>query len=134
MRLLPRLALSAPLLLAACQSAVAPGEGILCTGHMAPAVEVVVVDARSGAYVARGARGTVRDGSFSDTLSRARSLGAPPEDTLVSLQGAYERPGTYTVAVERAGYRPWQQGGVTVTRDACHVNTVLLTARLEPTS
>ena len=127
------------LLLAACQDAVEPvdgrlAEGVLCTANIAAGIEVEVVDARSGAYVARGARGTVRDGAFVGVMAPARGRGIPPADTLVSLQGAFERAGTYTVTIERDGYQPWQRPGVVVTRNVCHVNTVLLVAQLVPTS
>jgi hypothetical protein len=115
-----------------CSSAFGPGDGVFCTAEVAPGIEVEVVDAATGAYVARGARGTVRDGTYGDTLSPARSRGLPPNDTLESLQGAHERPGTYTLAVERAGYQLWQRTGIRVTRAACHVGTVQLTARLDP--
>jgi len=127
------------ILLAACQGAVEPidgtrGEGVACTGNIVPGIEVEVVDARSGAYVARGAGGTVRDGAFVGVMGPARGRGVPPADTLISLQGAYERTGTYTVTIERDGYQPWQRAGVVVTRNVCHVNTELLVARLVPTS
>lgn len=45
---------------------------------------------------------------------------------------AYEKPGTYAVTVEQTGYRLWTRGNVPVTRDECHVQTVSLTAPIQP--
>jgi len=44
----------------------------------------------------------------------------------------YEREGTDTITVRRAGYATWTRTGVTVTRDECHVRPVTVTARLQP--
>ena len=79
---------------------------------------------------------------------RDAATGMPIEGPTVRMaatQGAYvdsarfapasladERPGTYVVRVEAAGYRPWQQVGVRVREDGCHVKTVNLTASLQP--
>ena len=52
------------------------------------------------------------------------------------MSGAFllgdERPGIYDVTVDAAGYEPWQQQGVTVTKDECHVRTEELTAIVQP--
>ena len=108
--------------------------GLVCTASVEPGILVEVTDARTGAHVARDAAGAVREGSFVDSLRPAVSRGIPPADTLVSLQAAPERAGTYEVTVTRAGYRPWSQQGVRVTRGSCHVNTVTVAARLTPLS
>lgn len=96
-------------------------------GH---AVAVVVRDAATGAPLADGARGAVRDGAFIDSL-RPESPQAPVQWTLV---GGGERAGTYTVTVERQGARPWRRDGVVVHRGACGVVTETLTADLEPSA
>lgn len=106
---------------------------LLCTGVIQAGIVVEVVDARTGAPAARGAVGAVRDGAFIDSLRPAVTRGTPPADTLLSLQGAFERPGSYEVTIAREGFRPWSQSGVVVSRGVCHVNTVTVTARLTPT-
>jgi hypothetical protein len=73
--------------------------------------------------LAAGARGSVRDGTFLDSLRPFTS---------VSLQGAGERPGTYTVTIVHPGYADWLLADVRVHRDVCHVVTVNLQARLQP--
>jgi hypothetical protein len=43
---------------------------------------------------------------------------------------AYERAGVYTATVRAEGYQPWIREGIEVMRDACHVITVPVFARL----
>ena len=81
-------------------------------------------DSASGTFVGAGARAIARDGTFADT--------AFAEATAFPYSLAFERPGSYTVTVEKPGYRLWTRDGVTVTRDRCHVITVSIVARLQP--
>lgn len=46
------------------------------------------------------------------------------------LAAAGERAGTYDVKIGRPGYSSFSRSGVVVTRNECHVNPVLLEARL----
>jgi hypothetical protein len=122
------LALSASLvtisLLGACSD---PG---LCTADVLPAVAVQVRDASTDSFIAGLVRGIVTDGAFEDSLEVIGSL-EPSVPT--TLGGADERPGTYAVHLEGAGYDAWDTAGVRVTRDDCHVRTASFTARLTPT-
>lgn len=104
---------------------------ISCPAVVAPAVDVEVRDARTGAPLAQGVEGSVRDGTFVDALKPYRGVSADPA-TLVSLQAAAGRPGTYTILVERTGYLPWTVTGVKVTKRECGVETVLVHANLVP--
>jgi hypothetical protein len=48
----------------------------------------------------------------------------------LELFGALERPGTYTVTVDKPGYQQWKQERVRVRDGSCHVQTVTLQANL----
>ena len=100
----------------------------VCTANVAPGVNVLVQDSASGARVASGAQLIARDGAYADSSSYPANH---PELDSSPLQGAFERGGTYSVTVRRAGYRDWTRNNVSVTKGACHVNTVTLTALLQ---
>jgi len=102
--------------------------GPVCAPTLGEAVAVVVRDAQTGAPLAAEARGVVQEGSYVDSL-RPEPLQQPTQWTLV---GGGDRAGTYTVVVEHQGSVPWQRSGVVVNRGACGVETVTLTADLEP--
>ncbi|MEQ9103172.1 MAG: hypothetical protein RIE53_00595 [Rhodothermales bacterium] len=117
-RILP--VLMALILLPACDS---NDDGVVCTTEARPAITVTVtIDSgetpEDGIYEA-----TVTDGDFRDTQ--------PVVNGNASL--AHERAGTYRVAVTTTQGQPvWHQDDVRVTRDECHVETVELTALVEP--
>lgn len=99
-----------------------------CDTGIAPAVIVQIRDAVTGAPAAAGARGIVRDGTYSDSLYLYQFHEGVPS----SLAGADERPGTYTVTLEKSGYETWTASGIRVADSNCHVQTVSLTAELTP--
>jgi len=96
------------------------------------AVEVEVRDAQTEEFRADSARGVAQDGTYTDSLLIVRYHGA--DIVPAALGGAYGRPGTYTLRVERAGYQPWDTVGVHVQADRCGPITVQLVARLSPAS
>jgi hypothetical protein len=100
---------------------------IVCTDVAAPGINVVVRDSVSGSFAANGASATAVDGAYSDTNSFSETHGRP--EYPIGL--AYEREGTYAVAVSKTGYKAWTASGVRVIRDGCHVRTVTLNARLQ---
>jgi hypothetical protein len=96
---------------------------------LVPAVQVEVRSATSGAALASGSTGVVRDGVYADSLRPSAWHG----DTLVSLGAAPNRPGTYDVTVEHPGYSSWHESAVEVVANACGIGRpVHLEARLEP--
>ena len=105
---------------AACGQLIGP----TCSAEAKPAIVVEVRDSLTNAAAGNGARVIARDGAFADTAGTFAPLEGP---VLLAL----EREGTYTVTVEREGYRLWTRTGVRVTADECHVRTVSLTARLQ---
>jgi hypothetical protein len=98
---------------------------LTCTDEARPTLSVEVRDARTGVPAAQGARGVIREGTYSDSLRAVT-------ETLLVAENTFERPGTYDVTVEKAGYLAWTERGVVVTADACHVRSRTITARLEP--
>ena len=98
-----------------------------CTADFRPGLEVEAVDADSGEPVVSGALIVAVDGQFVDTLSVCASTA---DGTPIWACGAGERPGNYTVSVEKSGYKTWIQPNVRVDQDRCHVITVRLRAQL----
>ena len=103
-----------------------------CTGVIVPGIIVEIRDAADGKAIADLAAGIVQDGAFTDSLRPAESSSSQLAD-LYSRQSAFERPGTYAVHVERAGYSSWDTAGIVVTKEVCHVSTVRLNAALSRT-
>ena len=86
-------------------------------------IAVTIVDGATGNPILGEVTVTATEGSYSETVT--------PVQGLALL--ASERPGTYRVEVQAAGYQPWVMPSVGVTRDDCHVETVQLTALLTST-
>lgn len=91
-----------------------------------PGIVVEVRDAVTAAAIADGARLIVRDGRY------AESVDGPPIPGLPYLEAARERPGTYIVTVQKAGYEEWTRFRIWARDDGCHVSTVQLRALLQP--
>ena len=127
----PRLPLYLCPLLLACTD---PFEGFACTASIEPAIEVFLVDGKTGMEGLPGFAlmapqfGTVRDGGYVDSLR----VSTFSEDALHSVRAAPERPGRYDVLVRIGGYGDWRALGVTVEGGVCHIQTVELRAVLLP--
>jgi hypothetical protein len=111
---------------------VAACKGVDCPAIIAPAILVTVRDSVTSLPAAHGARGAVRDGAYVDSLRLAGWDGPPSIDTELLLGAAIDRPGTYSVTIEKAGYQTWQRTGVAVGSSACGTDQVPLLARLVP--
>jgi hypothetical protein len=96
----------------------------VCTSIFVSGINVRVQDAATGAPIAKDARLLVTDGAYSD------SSYAPVLNDSAPLSAAGERAGVYSLTVRKAGYVTWTRSGVEVTKDACHVRPVSLTATL----
>ena len=100
---------------------------VICTLEARPSVTLSVVDSLTADPVsADSVTVWAVSGSFADSLRVSSDVAARV------LGFGEERPGTYDVGVDAAGYRPWRVNGLVVTADECHVRTVALTARLVP--
>ncbi|HEX6373976.1 MAG TPA: hypothetical protein VF006_33920 [Longimicrobium sp.] len=97
----------------------------VCTTEARPAIVVQVRDAATHAPAASGATGVVRDGSITAQLQLA-----DPGENALELRGADERPGMYTVTIDKPGYQQWRQERVRARDGGCHVQTVTLQASL----
>jgi hypothetical protein len=93
------------------------------------AVVVQVRDAVTGAPLAAGSRGSIRDGDYIDSL---RPPSADASGRLLTLIAGQGRPGTYTVTVIHPGYQTWQQTSVLVVVGNCGLASQVLHANLEP--
>jgi hypothetical protein len=111
-----------PLLLAlgACKLS----EPVACLAIVPQAFHVLAQDSVTGGNVLPGASVVARDGSYAD------SLVAPPIVTAMGVGG--DRPGTYTVTVRQSGYQLWSKSSLKVRDGECGVQTVEVTARLQP--
>lgn len=108
-----------------------PGtDPVFCPAVITRAVEVEVRDAATGAPAAAGAVGTARDGSFVEVLQVVGWTAVPSDETALVIGGVHERPGIYTVTVEKAGYERWERTNISVRRGVCGVETARLEARL----
>lgn len=94
----------------------------VCTALYAYGLSVTALAASTGDSLPVTPSGSVRDGSYSDTMTVLGNR----------LMGAGERAGTYDITVTAPGYAPWDTTGIVVTADECHVRGVHLTAALRP--
>ncbi|HET7274543.1 MAG TPA: hypothetical protein VFI91_05160 [Longimicrobiaceae bacterium] len=108
-----------------------PPTSYVCTADVRPGIMVRVEDAVTGAPIAEGATGIAREGDYTEELQITGWENLPSgEQVATTLSGLNERPGTYDVTIDKAGYVPWQAENVRITEGLCHVETVELTAEL----
>jgi hypothetical protein len=108
-----------PFLLASCD------EAAVCPAASFAGVHVHALSAADATPIL-GALGEVRDGSYADSLVELGEGG---------YEAAYDRPGTYAVHLEHAGYEGWDTSGVVVHDsggDCPLITTVQVGARLAP--
>ena len=105
------------------------GIGKTCTSELAWGVSLVLEDsATGGPVVADEIRVVAQDGAYVEERDIDPN---PPNPGPVSI--VEDRSGTYRITVVASGYAPWVQDGIQVgMEDECHVRTVSLEARLQP--
>jgi len=111
----------------ACSRSTSP----ICTQEIRPAIAAYVKNSSTNEGTASGASLVVLDGNYKDSVA---APGNRPDLDNAPLFAAAERAGTYRVTVTKTGFAPWIQNDVRVTANECHVNTVTLTALLQPAS
>lgn len=115
----------AVLVIAVCDGIVAP-----CTDEARFGISVEVVDAATGGPVLSASIfAAARDGAYADSV---RFSNADRPDPVTALGFAVERDGVYDLEITATGYSSWNRGGVRVSGGRCHVETVRLTASLQP--
>jgi hypothetical protein len=100
-------------------------DDVACTADIRAGISVLVFDAATGSPAACGAQVTITAAGFSETHSPSQSC-----DDRMAIAGVFERTGSYTVVVSKAGYQDLTINNVVVTADRCHVHTARLEARL----
>ena len=95
----------------------------ICNYNLVYGLTVVVIDSVTGTPLV-GPETIVEatDGAYVDTLEQVSAT---------EYSDARERPGTYSVKVQRQGYRVWQTNGIRVREGECHVSPVRVDARLQ---
>ena len=104
-----------------------------CVAIAGMAFVVDVTDARNGALLAAGSTLVVHGTAGADSVTYPDHV---VTERSIQLTEGRILPGTYTVEVRRQGYATWIRSNVII-RDAgdCgHVETVYLSAELEPLS
>jgi hypothetical protein len=111
----------------ACSSGTAPN--VACTLNYVYGLAIRVQNAATGSALSDSALVQVMDGAYVETY---RYLGPPNQQFSGTISAAGERAGTYSIAIRKAGFAPFDTAGIRVTRDACHVHTVTVIANLQP--
>ncbi|WP_448570003.1 hypothetical protein [Thalassotalea ganghwensis] len=101
---------------------------INCTTEAVPAITISVTDKESGQSINCGVTALIEDTNFSEELINPDSDNC---DNTLMLNGAFERGGIYNVHVYKDGYLDWSQYNIEVTKNTCHVATVVVEAVLE---
>ena len=107
-----------------------PMESFGCTANEVPAIVVSVIDSVTRASRLDSASVVATAPGFVEALTTPFGL-----DSLhrpASVQGVWERAGTYAVSVRRVGYGDWAAANLVVSRSTCHVSTVTITALIQP--
>lgn len=102
-------------------------EPVVCTASLDAGIVIKVIDNASGNPASCGARAVITTNGYLETVENPVATSCL--DTM-PLAGAYERPGTYSITVSKAGYSDFTADNIVVTSGVCHVNTVTMEARL----
>lgn len=98
---------------------------LVCGLQSLPAITVHVRDSASGGAVGQPTVLVVRDGAYVDSTDSRSGLNDP-----TTLFAAWDRPGTYRVAVRAPGYVPWVRDHVKVPQGQCRAEGVRLEVAL----
>ena len=94
-----------------------------CIDDPRAAISLWVLDSITGEFAGSGARAIASDGEYADTSFA--------DETIFPYFMARNRPGTYTLVVEKSGYQTWTRSGITAPGYGCHVQGVVVTALLQ---
>ncbi len=99
-------------------------EPVMCTKEFVYGLHTTIRDAATSQAIAKESILTLQDGNYEEVVTNSWDG--------LTLVGAGERPGTYTVTVEHPDYLTWSVSGLEVTADECHVIPVSLAIGLTP--
>lgn len=105
------------------------GGGVLCPLWIAPGIMIEVRDVVTGMPAACGSSGKAESAGLIEPLETGVDCAATPDFLYLS---GIDRPGTYTVTIERPGYQAWIRGGIEVVGGVCGLITVQMRADLVP--
>jgi hypothetical protein len=91
-------------------------DDVFCTTEVKAGLNVSVhlAESSSSIPISDGVTVVATDGNYSETLQFF-----DPQNPI--FYGAYERPGTYTITVTKAGRQTYVSQPIVVTEDICHV-------------
>jgi hypothetical protein len=112
--------------LAGCESMKVPTDPVVCTAIAVSSLNVTVRDAATGARVCDATVIAIQGGE------RFELMRFPPAPDACAYSGPWERPGTFELRVDRAGYESAAVSGIRVGADECHVIPVAVTVDLRP--
>ena len=89
--------------------------GVCDTGYQ-PGIEIVFKN-EAGEFIASEVTAVVFDGNYQDTLTESHS----DQGHVISLAGAHERSGVYSLVVVSDLYETYTKSGIIVMNGKCHV-------------
>ena len=107
--------------------------GRICTAELRPGIVVDIQDSVTGAPRAFDALVIAAHDGQVDSVQHSHAPGDvadSADERRLRVWLAWEKPGTYDVAVHVAGYAVWSRKGIEVLAGTCHVVPVHLLARL----
>lgn len=102
-------------------------EPLVCTTGIAYGIRAVVRDSVTDRTIGSGSTLVAVGIGVRDSVSAPTNTPTLDSKVFALLP---EKTGTYELNITHAGYARWQQTGIVVTKDACHVISVDITARL----
>jgi hypothetical protein len=107
--------------------AASPSE-VACTAEGRPSLVLIVDDSSTHATALPGSDIRVQNLLFAYWRDVPDTVSSPNDSLLVPAP----RAETYDVTVTRTGYRPWENGDVTLTADECGIKPLFLHVNLVP--
>jgi hypothetical protein len=98
---------------------------MVCTAEVRSAVLVLVKDSLTDAWAISGSKVIAQSGTYLDSVSYPAA-----DPSIANPAGFGRQPGTYSVRVQKLGYRDWSKQGIVVGTDKCGTKTEVITARL----
>lgn len=99
----------------------------VCDDSYQPGIEIVFKN-QNGEFISDEVTAVVFEGNYIDTLSE---LSLNQSGQVLSLGGAYERPGVYALVVVSDEYETYTDTNIIVRNGSCHVKLVKLDVTLD---
>lgn len=99
----------------------------ICDDSYQPGIEIVIKN-QNGEFISGDVTAVVFEGNYIDTLTE---LSSSHSGQVLSLGGAYERPGVYALIIMSDLYATYTDTNIIVRNGDCHVKLVKLDVTLE---